>query len=130
MQSLAGNYAVVKIKSYGPGARGMMILTPDGHYSISLARASLPKFASNSRVEGTPEENKAVVEGSLFHYGTYTVDDGGNSITFNIKASTFANFDGTTQKRTLKVSGDMLIYLPTTASSGGVPQDVVWKRMK
>jgi hypothetical protein len=36
-------------------------------------RASLPKFASNSRVKGTTEENQAVVQGSAAFFGTYTV---------------------------------------------------------
>ena len=51
-------------------------------------------------------------------------------ITFNIKASTFPNFDGTVQKRALTIKGDELIYVPTVASDGSAPQDVIWKRMK
>jgi hypothetical protein len=129
-KSVAGVYTIHHIDAYGPGARGMMILTPDGHYSINLARATLPKFASNSRVKGTDEENKAVVSGSIFHFGTYTVDEGGKFITFNIKASAFPNFDNTTQKRALTVKGDELTYLPTVASGGEKPQPVVWKKMK
>jgi hypothetical protein len=107
-----------------------MILTADGHYSINLARTTLPKFASNSRTKGTAEENKAVVEGSIFHFGTYTIDDGGKFITFNIKTSTFPNFDGTTQKRALTVKGDELTYVPTVSSNAAPPNGVVWKRMK
>ena len=130
MSSVAGTYQIVKVDAYGASPRGMMILTRDGHYSINLARDTLPKFASNSRVKGTHDEYKAVVEGSIFHYGTYTIDEGGKAITFNIKASTFPNFDGTTQKRALKVEGDQLTYIPTVASNASAPTPVVWKRMK
>ncbi len=130
MKSVAGTYSVVKVPAYGENARGMLTLTPDGKYSISLARATLPKFASNSRVKGTADENKAVVEGSIFHFGTYSIDDGGKSITFHIKTSTFPNWDGTDQKRALKMNGDELTYTVTAPSAGGPPNDVVWKKMK
>jgi hypothetical protein len=130
MKSVAGTYSVVKVSAYGEGARGVMNLTPDGHYSIMLARATLPKIAGNARTKGTAEENKAIVDGSIFHFGTYTIDDGGKSITFNIKASSFPNWDGTSQKRAIKVSGDEFTYTVTAPSAGGPPNDVVWKRMK
>jgi hypothetical protein len=130
MKSVAGTYSVVKVEAYGPNARGMMVLTPDGHYTINLARATLPKFAANARTKGTADENKAVIEGSIFHYGKYTIDDGGKSITFHVQTSAFPNWDGTTQKRALKVAGDELTYTVTAPSAGGPPNDVVWKRMK
>ena len=130
VKSVAGSYTVVSVPAYGPNARGRMMLSADGRYSIVLARATLPKFASNSRVKGTADEYKGVVEGSLAHYGTYSVDDGGKAITFNIEASTFPNFDGTSQKRALKVAGDQLTYTVVTTSAGVPGNDVVWKRVK
>jgi len=130
MKSVAGSYEIVKVAAYGEKPRGLMILTPDGHYSINLARETLPKFAVSNREKGTEAENKAVVGGSIFHYGTYTIDDGGKFITFNIKASSFPNFDGTTQKRALTVKGDELTYVPTVASNASAPTPVVWKKMK
>jgi hypothetical protein len=130
MKSVAGTYQVVKVSAYGDNARGMMTLSPDGHYSIVLARATLPKFAADSRTKGTAEENSAVVGGSIAHFGKYTIDDGGKAITFHIVACTFPNWDGTTVKRALKVSGDQLTYTVTAPSAGGPANDVVWKRMK
>jgi hypothetical protein len=131
MQAVAGIYTITKIDptSYGENPRGLMILTPDGHYSINLAAATLPKFAANNRLKGTPAENEAVVRGSLFHYGTYTIDDGGKYITFNIQASTFPNFDGTVQKRALTYKDGELTYVPTTASAGTPPSPVIWKKI-
>jgi len=130
MDSIAGTYQIVKVPAYGDNARGMLVLTKDGHYTISLARQTLPKFAGNSRTKGTAEENKAVIDGSIFHFGKYTIDDGGKAITFHIAASSFPNWDGTTQKRALKMAGDTLTYTVTAPSAGGAPNDVVWKRMK
>ena len=130
MQSVAGTYVIVKVPAYGDNARGRLVLSPDGRYSIMLARQTLPKFAAGSRVKGTPEENKAIVDGTIFHFGKYTIDDGGKSITFHIATSSFPNWDGTAQKRALKVAGDELTYTVTAPSAGGPPNDVVWKREK
>ena len=129
-KSVAGAYTVIKIPAYGDNARGMLVLTPDGHYSIIAGRTTLPKFAAGARTKGTPEENKAVIDGSIAHFGKYTIDDGGKSITFTPVMSTFPNWDGAAQKRALKVAGDTLTYTVTAPSAGGPPNDVVWKRMK
>ena len=130
MKSVAGTYSVVKVEAYGDNARGQLILTPDGRYSLVLGRATLPKYAAGSRTKGTPEEMKAVIDGSIAHVGRYSIGDGGKSITFHIDMSTFPNWDGTTAKRALKVEGDKLTYTVTTPSAGGPPNDVVWKRVK
>ena len=130
IKSVAGTYTVISIPAYGDNARGMMVLDANGHYSIVAGRTTLPKFAANSRVKGTAEENKAVIDGSIAHFGTYTIDDGGKSITFHIKMSTFPNWDGTSAKRALKMAGDQLTYTVTVPSAGGPPNDVVWKRIK
>jgi len=89
----------------------------------------LPKFASNNSMRGTAEENAAVVQGSNTHFGTYSVDESGKTIHFRIETSTFANWNGTEQKRPFSLSGDQLKYTIATASGGG-PAEVVWKRVK
>src|SRR5580704_14104857 len=46
------------VANFGPNPEGQLILTPDGHYSLQIARTvNRPKFASNSRTNGTAEEN-------------------------------------------------------------------------
>lgn len=130
MSSVAGAYAPVSIPAYGDNPHGQMILTLQGHYSIVITRAVMPKIASGSRIKGTAEENKAVVEGSIAHVGRYAIDDGGKAITFHIETSTFPNWNGTTQKRALRVKGDELIYTVTTPSAGGPGNDVTWRKVK
>ena len=41
----------------------------NGRYILLTARSGQPKFASNNRMEGTPEEYKAVVQGMIVHFG-------------------------------------------------------------
>ena len=106
------------------------MLGADGRYTIVLLRAKLPKFASGSRSKGTADEMKEVVQGSLAHFGSYRIEDGGKTLIMHIEASTFPNFDGTSQKRSLKVSGDLLTYVVATPSGGGKPGETVWRRVK
>jgi Lipocalin-like domain len=81
---------------------------------------------------GTPDENKAIVQGSLAYYGTYTIDEVAHLITVKIEGTTFPNFAGETQIRTLSFNGDevtisirrhpMVVELqkiPTSASDNG-----------
>ena len=130
VKSVAGSYGPVSVPAFGDNPRGSMILTSDGHYSIVLARATMAKIAGGTRTKGTSDENKAVVDGSIAHAGKFTIDDKGKAITFHIATSTFPNWDGTAQKRALKISGDTLTYTVTAPSDGGKPNDVVWKRVK
>jgi hypothetical protein len=132
MKSVAGTYTLVANKNFGDNPRGLMILTPDGRYSNMALRATLPKIASGNRTKATAEENKAILDGSVTHYGRYTIDDGGKTLTLHIESSSYPNWDGTTQRRPLKVAGDELSYsVPAAASSAGVaPSEIVWKRIK
>ena len=138
-KSLVGSWTVVasdnvdasgkKTPIFGPDLRGSLIFTANGRYSLTLARTTLPKFALNNRLKGTAEENKAVVDGSLSHFGRYTVDDKDKTFTFHVETSTYPNWDGTTQKRAFTVSGDELRYTTPAASAGG-RADLIWKRVK
>ena len=118
-----------KVEPFGSNAKGILVLDAKGHYVMAMARPGLPKFASNNSMRGTAEENAAVVQGSNTHFGTYSVDQSGKTIHFRIETSTFANWNGTEQKRPFSLSGDQLKYTIATASGGGTAE-VVWKRVK
>ena len=118
-----------KTDQYGPNPKGILTVDANGHYVIAIARAGLPKVASNNRTTGTPEENKAIVQGSVFHFGTLSVNAADKTITFKIETATFPNWDGTEQKRPFTVTGDELKYTVPAASGGGTAT-VVWKRAK
>jgi hypothetical protein len=138
-KSLVGTWTIIstdnvdasgkKTPIFGPNPRGSLIFTSNGRYGLTLARSSLPKIAANNREKATAEENKAVVAGSLSHFGRYTVEDKDKTFTFRVETSTYPNWDGTTQKRSFAVSGDELRYTTPVASAGG-RADLVWKRIK
>ncbi len=136
-KSLVGSWAAVsaivtdasgkKTDTFGPNPRGILVFTSDGRYTVTIMRASLPKFASNNRNKGSAEENQAVVAGSIAHFGKYKVED--KAIVFDVESSTYANWDGAPQKRPFTVSGDRLKYAVPVASVGGTAE-LVWKRVK
>ena len=115
---------------FGSGAKGMMTLDADGHFMLTIIGPDLPKFASNNRAGGTPDENGAVVSKSIAMIGTYSVSPGDKMLIFKVDSATFPNWNGTEQKRLLSSGNrDELKYITPTASSGGVGT-VTWKRAK
>jgi hypothetical protein len=137
-KDLAGTWTLVsnvneqggnKTDTFGPNPKGILMVDANGRYVLAIARADLPKVASNNRTTATPEENKAIVGGSITHFGTVSVNAADKTITFKIETATFPNLDGTEQKRPFTVTGDELQYTNTAASAGGT-STVVWKRAK
>ena len=117
-----------RVPMYGPGPQGLAVFDGNGRYILMTARSGQPKFASNNRAEGTPEEYKAVVHGSIAHFGRYTVNEAEKTITFHIEISTFPNWNGVEQKRPFTLTGDELKW--TTAASSGGSAEVVLKRAR
>jgi hypothetical protein len=116
-----------KIDIWGPNPKGMYIFDDKGRFVIVNARPDLPKFASNNRNQGTPEENKAIVQGSLSLFGTYSVAD--KVITYKVEASSWPAWTGTDQKRAItSFTGDELTY--TLAGSIGGMSETKLRRLK
>jgi hypothetical protein len=114
---------------YGPNPKGTMMIDANGRFSIMVMRSDLPKFAANNRMSGTPEENKAVVQGSIAYFGTYSIDEATHVLTVNLEGSTYPNFVGGTQTRILSFDGDEVTYFNPTPSMGGSAK-VTYRRAK
>lgn len=126
-KDLVGTWTLVSAEAYGPNPKGVLMFDADGHFSSQFMKADLPKYASNSRTQGTPEEYKATVQGYLGYFGTYALN--GTDLVFHIEGSSFPNWNDTDQKRTnVTITGDELKYSQPTPSAGGAPIVVVWKR--
>jgi Lipocalin-like domain len=93
-----------------------------------ITGSNLPKFSSNDRTTGTADENKAVVQGSIAYFGTYMVDEADKSYTTRVEGSTFPNWTGLAQKRTVVISGNNLT-ITNPAGSGGGTAESKWTRV-
>jgi Lipocalin-like domain len=112
----------------GVNPTGRLVFTRDGRFIWLFLSTDLPKFTSNSRATGTPEENGAIVRGSISVFGTYAL--AGKDLVFKIEQSTFPNWTGTEQKRTITlVSGAELKWTNPVGSTGGIAE-LVFKRAK
>jgi hypothetical protein len=138
---LVGTWKLVSIYIEGPdGSRfdpfganptGLLIMDGDGRISVQFIGSDLPKFASNDRLSGTPEEDKAVVQRILCYFGTYSVSDADRSLNIHIESSSFPNWNGVDQKRFLSLKEDEMKWINPTASNGpGFTGHTVWKRAK
>jgi len=119
-----------KIEPFGPAPKGSLIFERNGRFSITVTRSDLPKFGSSSRVAGTPEENAAIVQGTIAYFGTYSISVEDRLVTVHVEGSTFPNWVGTDQKRLFTIIGDELRYTNVNRSSGAGTALVVWKRAK
>jgi Lipocalin-like domain len=138
---LVGTWMLVSIYIEGPdGSRadpfganptGVLVMDGDGRISVQFIGSDLPKFASNDRLNGTPAEEKAVVQRILCYFGTYSVGDADHSLNIHIENSSFPNWKGADQKRFLTLKNDEMKWINPTASSGpGFKGHTIWKRAK
>jgi Lipocalin-like domain len=128
-KDLVGSWALVSVvterdgtksDTYGPTAKGFLVFDANGRYSVIFVAGNLPKFEVENRSKGTADENKAVVAGSLAHFGTYVVDETDESFTFQVARATFPNWEGRSLKRSFVINGDVLRFTDPHASAGGV----------
>ena len=119
-----------RMEPFGANPRGMMILTAGGRFAIMMMKANLPAFAANNRLQGTADENQAVVQGTVAYFGTYSVlSENDKTISLRIEGSTFPNWVGQEQKRVMSVSSDQMNLTNPSAAVGGANY-VVFKRVK
>jgi hypothetical protein len=114
--------------AFGENPKGMMIFTSDGHYSSVSTRGDLPAFAAGNRMQGTADENKAIVQGSIAHFGTYKVSADGRKMLLTPESGTWPAWNGKEQARAFEIKGDELKY--TVAASSGGTGELVYKRVK
>jgi hypothetical protein len=136
---LAGRWTLVsndidqdgkKLENFGANPKGELMFDNSGNFILLNGRADLPKIAAGNRVSGTADENKAIVQGSIALYGTYSVDSVKKELVFNIEYSTYPNWAGQVQRRPFTFAGDKLTYTVPPAATGRGASVLVWQRAK
>ena len=117
-----------KSEPFGPNPNSILTFDANGRFVLVNTRPDLPKFASNNRMQGTAEENKAIVQGSIAYFGTYSVVD--KVIIEKVEGGTWPNWVGTEQKRPIiSLTGDEMKLSTPAASVGGTAENT-YKRIK
>ena len=115
-----------KIQHYGASPTGIAFFDAGGRYIIAVMRSDRAKYATNALWQGTAEENKETVDGTITYFGTYSASEADDSITIHVEGSSFPNWNGTDQKRFVTITGDRLTL--TVRPPSGDIVDVIWKR--
>jgi hypothetical protein len=115
---------------WGANPKGLVIFTENGRYSSHIMRVDRPKFASNNRLQGTPDENNAAMRGAVATFGTYSVDDANKTFTIRIEGSTYPNLEGTRSTRPFILTGDELTVTNPEPTAGGGPSQLVYRRAR
>ena len=138
-EKLAGTWKLVSsydeneggedIDPFGSNPTGQLTLNLDGHFSLQIIGSNL-KFASNDRLRGTGLENQASVQGSLAYFGRYSVNAGGNTLSFHVERCTFPNWNSTDRTTSVTLSSDKLEFASAVEPSltGSFSSHLVWKR--
>ena len=110
-----------RVAPFGPNPKGFITLSADGRYSLQLIRRDIPKIASNDRLSGTAEENRAVAQGVVSQFGTYSVNEAEGTLTLHVETSSFPNENGTDQERIIaSISADKLQWTNPTPTTPGI----------
>jgi hypothetical protein len=138
-QQLVGSWVLVsndnvapdgtKRQLYGPYPKGILILSAEGRYAQVQVNPDRPKFKGKTRLDGTPEENKAAMAGTVAHFGTWSVNEVEKTLIMRSEGNLFPNDEGTESKRAVILAGDELTYANPSAGGGGRSESV-YKRAK
>jgi hypothetical protein len=116
---------------FGETPKGILIFTPDGRFAQIHVASDVPKFASGNRLMGTPEEYAAINRRSLSVFGTYTVDEEKKTVTYKIISSTFPNWEGEAQTRTIdKLTAEEFVNTNPNVAGGRGSAANYYKRAK
>lgn len=96
-----------RTSDFGDNPHGLAIFTADGHYSVEIFR-------------GDPTKPDMSV-----HFGRYTVDPVGHTISFLIDRASSTAWDDTTQIRNYELKGDELSWKVQARPDGSIPITVL-----
>src|SRR5262245_11529038 len=61
-----------KRQIFGPNPKGIMIIDAGGRFAVIATNPDRPKFKGRTRLDGTAEENKAAIAGTVAAFGTWS----------------------------------------------------------
>jgi hypothetical protein len=116
---------------FGETPKGILIFTADGHFAQIHVASDVPKIASNNRLTGTPEEYAGIMRRSLSVFGTWTVDEAKKTVTYNIVSSSFPNWEGEAQTRSIdKLTEDEFVNTNPGVAGGRGSASNFYRRVK
>jgi hypothetical protein len=116
---------------FGRDAKGLLIYTDVGRFSVQLMRSKRPNFLSGDQLKGTIKEINECFKGCISYFGRYEYDANGGFVLHHIEGSLFPNWEGT-QKRFVEVFDKRVTVTTPPLIWGGKGLAVgalVWERL-
>jgi hypothetical protein len=116
---------------FGETPTGILIFTAGGQFAQIHVAGDVPKLASNNRLTGTPEEYATIMRRSISLFGTYSVNEEKKTVTYKIVSSTYPNFAGEAQERTIDklTAGEFINTNPNVAGGRGRATNIYKRAM-
>jgi Lipocalin-like domain len=116
---------------WGPNPQGRLSFDANGRVSTIIVRSDLTKYASNNRMQSTPAEDNATVQGAIAYFGTYTVNEADRSYVNHVEGSSYPNWNGTDLKQVVEsISAEELKIRNPAPSYGGPATLLTYRRLK
>ena len=116
---------------WGSNPQGILSFDATGRVFTFLVRSDPTKYASNNRMQTTPAEDKATVQGAIAYFGTYTVNEADRSYTNHVDGSSYPNWKGTDLKQVVEfITADELKIRNPAPSYGGPSTLLTYRRVK
>jgi Lipocalin-like domain len=114
----------------GADARGYLIYSRDGRFSVTISRANRVGFTGDDLLGGTVLEKANAAQSFVAYAGRYTL--AADQVIHHVELSLFPNWVGTQQQRFVELSRDTLILSANPMLLAGKQQvpRLVWQRVR
>jgi hypothetical protein len=132
-QQLVGTWTLVSCETKQPfcvNPNGTLMLDAGGRYAMVSAARGRPKAATAlpNRADVKPEEYKAIAQGVVANFGTWSVSEADKTLSFQLEGALFPSVEGTEGKVSVSLAGDELKL--TATNPAGVKNDIVYRRAR
>ena len=109
------------VRRFGDKPLGLFVYTADGHVTIQIANPANPVCVAPGKKFGpgkkddlavpvcSPKQMRALLDGSVAYWGTYTVDAAAGVVIHHVKSDISNGYIGTDQRRPFQLKGDRLV---------------------
>jgi hypothetical protein len=111
---------------------GYIMYAPEGYMAIQLATAGRSSFAGGDMLRGAPQEYVAAACSYIAYAGRFHVDERRGIVEHVIHLSLFPNWTGQSERRLVKIDGDILDLAteqPTLAGGERKALRLRWRRV-
>ena len=118
------------VYDWGKEPTGRAMFDASGRLSLHLIDPDRRNFESGDFLRPTKEELKEAFNGYFGYFGSYTIDEDEEVVTFNIDGAAYPNYVGTDQRRFFSIEENLLTLRtpPERAGDADITYYITWER--